>query len=111
MAKAQPAKSTAKPQKSAPVKEAKKPEAKAKPAPAAARPEKGGKPTNGKRTNSDGGNAHAAAKETYFIANDGKKEAAEDAKLTPFLRKQKERLIHLRDNMVDSMTGVAKDTL
>jgi len=32
-------------------------------------------------------------------------------KLTPFLQKQKERLIQLRDSMVDSMMGVAKDTL
>lgn len=32
-------------------------------------------------------------------------------KLTPFLLKQKERLIQLRDSMVDSMMGVAKDTL
>ena len=34
-----------------------------------------------------------------------------DSKLSPFLRKQKERLVHLRDSMVDSMLGVAKDTL
>lgn len=32
-------------------------------------------------------------------------------KLTPFLEKQKDRLIHLRDSMMDSMMGVAKDTL
>jgi RNA polymerase-binding transcription factor DksA len=32
-------------------------------------------------------------------------------KLTPFLAKQKERLIQLRDSMMDSMMGVAKDTL
>lgn len=37
--------------------------------------------------------------------------AEADAKLSPFLRKQKERLVHLRDSMVDSMQGVAKDTL
>ena len=34
-----------------------------------------------------------------------------DAKLSPFLRKQKERLLQLRDNILDSMNGVAKDTL
>ncbi len=39
------------------------------------------------------------------------KEAAADAKLSPFLRKQKERLLQLRDNILDSMNGVAKDTL
>jgi RNA polymerase-binding transcription factor DksA len=32
-------------------------------------------------------------------------------KLTPFLEKQKERLLHLRDSLLDSMSGVAKDTL
>jgi RNA polymerase-binding transcription factor DksA len=32
-------------------------------------------------------------------------------KLTPFLEKQKDRLLQLRDSLLDSMTGVAKDTL
>jgi len=32
-------------------------------------------------------------------------------KLTPFLEKQKDRLLHLRDSLLDSMSGVAKDTL
>ncbi len=36
---------------------------------------------------------------------------ASTVKLTPFLEKQKDRLIQLRDSMVDSMMGVAKDTL
>ncbi|RYD72622.1 MAG: molecular chaperone DnaK, partial [Verrucomicrobiaceae bacterium] len=40
----------------------------------------------------------------------GKEEEA-NAKLPTFLRKQKERLLHLRDNILDSMNGVAKDTL
>jgi DnaK suppressor protein len=34
-----------------------------------------------------------------------------ERKLTPFLRKQKEKLLALRDAMVDSMAGVAQDTL
>jgi RNA polymerase-binding transcription factor DksA len=38
-------------------------------------------------------------------------EQLDDAHLTPFLKKQKERLIALRDGMVDSMAGVAKDNL
>ncbi|MEA3188252.1 MAG: DnaK suppressor protein [Chthoniobacter sp.] len=29
----------------------------------------------------------------------------------PFLKKQQEKLLHLRDGMLDSMTGVARDTL
>src|SRR5437879_3476519 len=32
-------------------------------------------------------------------------------RLTPFIRKQKEKLLNLRDAMVDSMAGVAQDTL
>ena len=32
-------------------------------------------------------------------------------KLTPFLAKQRDRLVQLRDSMMDSMMGVAKDTL
>ena len=34
-----------------------------------------------------------------------------DAGLSPFLKKQKARLVALRDTMVDSMMGVAKDNL
>lgn len=49
--------------------------------------------------------------ESIFRMVDDHKAAEADARLTPFLRKQKERLVQLRDNMLDSMTGVAKDTL
>jgi DnaK suppressor protein len=34
-----------------------------------------------------------------------------ERKLAPFVRKQKEKLLNLRDAMVDSMAGVAQDTL
>jgi DnaK suppressor protein len=34
-----------------------------------------------------------------------------ERKLDPFTRKQREKLLQLRDAMVDSMTGVAQDTL
>jgi len=34
-----------------------------------------------------------------------------DRKLSPFVRKQKDKLLQLRDAMVDSMAGVAQDTL
>jgi DnaK suppressor protein len=44
------------------------------------------------------------------LPNNGKEEEA-NAKLPTFMRKQKERLLHLRDNILDSMNGVAKDTL
>jgi DnaK suppressor protein len=36
---------------------------------------------------------------------------AGDVKMTPFLKKQRERLLALRDSMLDSMAGVAKDNL
>jgi DnaK suppressor protein len=36
---------------------------------------------------------------------------AQKVKLTPFLEKQKDRLLQLRDSLLDSMSGVAKDTL
>jgi DnaK suppressor protein len=34
-----------------------------------------------------------------------------ERKLSPFIRKQKDKLLQLRDAMVDSMAGVAQDTL
>ncbi len=34
-----------------------------------------------------------------------------EVKMSPFLKKQKERLLALRDGMLDSMAGVAKDNL
>lgn len=36
---------------------------------------------------------------------------AKPVKLTPFLVKQRERLLHLKDMLLDSMTGVARDSL
>lgn len=47
--------------------------------------------------------------ETFLPSN--AKEAAANAKLSPFFKKQKERLLQLRDGMLDSMMGVAKDNL
>lgn len=35
----------------------------------------------------------------------------DDSALTPFLKKQQDRLLQLRDGMLDSMMGVAKDNL
>jgi DnaK suppressor protein len=34
-----------------------------------------------------------------------------DEKLPPFLGKQKSKLLQLRDNLLDSMTGISRDTL
>lgn len=103
MAKSHPAKSSAKPKKAAPQK-ASKAVSKAK---HAAKEHK----VNGEKKHHHETTSHKAGKETVFKANDDRRQAAADAKLTPFLRKQKERLVQLRDNMLDSMSGVAKDTL
>ena len=36
---------------------------------------------------------------------------SQPVKMTPFLKKQKDRLLQLRDGMLDSMSGVARDSL
>jgi DnaK suppressor protein len=48
--------------------------------------------------------ASASPKATLLSGN-------HERKLSPFVRKQKEKLLQLRDAMVDSMAGVAQDTL
>ncbi|MGH8165349.1 MAG: hypothetical protein ACREP1_13545, partial [Rhodanobacteraceae bacterium] len=47
-------------------------------------------------------------KETSAIIGNHK---SRERRLDPFTRAQKERLLQLRDAMVDSMAGVAQDTL
>ncbi|HME88575.1 MAG TPA: TraR/DksA C4-type zinc finger protein [Chthoniobacterales bacterium] len=49
--------------------------------------------------------AGARVRDTLFGRNH------RERKLSPFIRKQKEKLLQLRDAMVDSMAGVAQDTL
>jgi len=44
-------------------------------------------------------------------ASKAPEEKAPEVKITPFLKKQRERLLALRDGMLDSMAGVAKDNL
>jgi RNA polymerase-binding transcription factor DksA len=46
----------------------------------------------------------------YFLGTQ-KNDTESDAKLSPFLRKQKKNLLALRDAMLDSMNGVAQDNL
>ena len=46
-----------------------------------------------------------------YLLRTQKSEDEADAKLSPFLRKQKKRLLVLRDAMLDSMSGVAQDNL
>jgi DnaK suppressor protein len=47
--------------------------------------------------------------ESDSILNPGRKQVV--LNLTPFLKKQQDRLLQLRDGMLDSMMGVAKDNL
>ncbi|MDP9292547.1 MAG: TraR/DksA family transcriptional regulator [Verrucomicrobiota bacterium] len=49
--------------------------------------------------------------DTHSILNHKKPNSENHAKLHPFLKKQRERLLQLRDGMLDSMMGVAKDNL
>ncbi len=114
MAKAKPAKPAAKAKKPAPAKSAGKPEVKAaasaaKPANAKTslklklKPRAAAKPVPAKAATTHKGHNGAAAP----------KAPAPRIKvtLTPFLEKQKERLLQLRDSLLDAMAGVAKDNL
>jgi RNA polymerase-binding transcription factor DksA len=114
--KAQPSRAAKKPAKAAkagakpaakakPTKAAKptKPAAKAKPAPKAAK-------VNGKKP--------APSAKSEPVKNDrpikplvAPAKSKNSVKLSPFLEKQKDRLLQLRDSLLDSMSGVAKDTL
>ena len=105
MAKNKPAESAAKPKKSAPDKTVKSANTPAEKAPkavkAAKAEEEDGEEPTAKVNGSPKG--HAPGKPN------GK--PAEPVVMTPFLKKQKEKLLQLRDSMLDSMMGVAKDNL
>ena len=104
MAKNQPAKSAAKPKKAAPAKSVQsgKKVVKLAAKPAAKLAAK----ANGEKVSVK----HASGK-----ANGAPSKAPEAPRppvvMTPFLKKQKEKLLQLRDSMLDSMMGVAKDNL
>jgi RNA polymerase-binding transcription factor DksA len=57
--------------------------------------------------------AKPAAKEEPKAARpvNGKPAPKKPVKMTPFLKQQRDRLVMLRDSLLDSMAGVAKDTL
>jgi RNA polymerase-binding transcription factor DksA len=105
--------------KSAPKKAAagKVPAAKAKPGPARkGKPAKGpqarksaklSKPAPVRSANGKARKANGKNNQTFAIVNHKEKER----RLDPFTRGQKEKLLQLRDAMVDSMAGVAQDTL
>ena len=115
MAKPKPAKSAAKKKKHVPakaVKSAKKPAAKAektktKPVPKPAAKAPAHAHGEGKKPKHEAP-AKPSKPEASAQVNG---QAAVAVKMTPFLLKQKERLLQLRDSMLDSMMGVAKDNL
>ena len=66
---------------------------------------KAGKAKPAKKVSAKRAHASANPRETLLGKNNREK------KLSPFTRKQKDKLLQLRDAMVDSMAGVAQDTL
>ncbi len=57
------------------------------------------------------GRAKAPAIVNQTLTIIGNHQKGKERRLDPFTRSQKEKLLHLRDAMVDSMAGVAQDTL
>ena len=129
MAKAKPAKPTAKSKKPAPAKSAKSVKAAkvakpaksagksaAKPVKPAAKPAKAGKSLKLKLkpkviTKPAPAKAAAPHKGTNGTAPPKPPVPKIKVKLTPALEKQKDRLLQLRDSLLDAMAGVAKDNL
>lgn len=118
MPKQKPSKASAKTKKAPPKSAAKKPAKAAKPAarkPAAkarpaAKPAPKAAPKNGAKTKSSKPTAKSAGK-PVAISRPLVPVKKVKVKLTPFLEKQRDRLLQLRDSLLDSMSGVAKDTL
>jgi DnaK suppressor protein len=106
MAKSKPEKTPPKavaksiPEKKAPAKAPVKPAPKAEPMLAKVDKQI---PTNGKKGHDPRTSTSLLAAQPDPLADSGRQ--------TPFLLKQRERLLALRDNILDSMNGVAKDTL
>jgi DnaK suppressor protein len=112
MAKAKPAKTAAKSKKPAPAKSAGKPAAKAvkavaKPVPAKKTLKLKLKPKGAAKA----APAKPAAPHKGANGTAAPKAPVVKVKLTPFLEKQHERLLQLRDSLLDAMGSVAKDNL
>jgi DnaK suppressor protein len=56
-------------------------------------------------------NGHSPADKTAQVLTAGTNNEAGDEKLSPFLKKQKAKLLQLRDSLLDAMMGVSRDTL
>ena len=79
---------------------------------AASNPEDGSAdPTNAVPVQAASTQDLTASVSSYLLHTQQKNEDEADAKLPVFLRKQKKRLLVLRDAMLDSMNGVAQDNL
>ena len=101
MAKSNKKKAPAKKSASPKAKAARKPSAvRSTPKKAASTPKRPAKPSGSKK-----GNNHSV--DTLSLLGRNHRER----KLDPFTRQQKDKLLQLRDAMVDSMAGVAQDTL
>lgn len=108
MPKPKPAKSVPKAKKAA-VSRAAKPAKAAKPV-KAAKPAKAEKrPGSVKPAKVNGEKKHASAPVRATISGNGS--PVKKLKLSPFHLKQKDRLLQLRDSLLDAMAGVAKDNL
>jgi DnaK suppressor protein len=56
-------------------------------------------------------NGHSPAEQTAQVLTTGTNNEAGDENLSPFLKKQKAKLLQLRDSLLDAMMGVSRDTL
>ena len=56
-------------------------------------------------------NGHSPAEQTAQVLTSGTNIEAGDDRLNPFLKKQKAKLLQLRDSLLDAMLGVSRDTL
>ncbi len=89
----------------------KKPAAKAKAKPAKAAAKKPAVKAHSSAVRSSNGRTKAAASANQTLTIIGNHHKGKERRLDPFTRSQKEKLLQLRDAMVDSMAGVAQDTL
>src|SRR6266478_2903962 len=56
-------------------------------------------------------NGHSPAEQTAQVLTTGTNNEVGDEQLSPFLKKQKAKLLQLRDSLLDAMMGVSRDTL
>ena len=102
--------------KSAPKKVAKARKPAAKKKPAVVRSNKNSSPKSAKSVRNaapvrSANGKKVAGKSSQSLAIIGNHAKSHERRLDPFVRAQKEKLLQLRDAMVDSMAGVAQDTL